>query len=74
MIATMVWGNLEGYTRHEIKKKAQEARRLQGMIRNLTEKELTGMVREKRIANCPITVQDVHNASWIFGPDLANLR
>jgi hypothetical protein len=73
MMVTMVWGNLEGYTRHEIEK-AQEARRLQGMIGNPTEKELVGMVREKRIANCPVTVQDVHNANRIFGPDLASLR
>ena len=73
MMVTMVWGHLEGYTRHEIEK-AQEARRLQGMIGNPTEKELVGMVREKRIANCPVTVQDVHNANRIFGPDLASLR
>jgi hypothetical protein len=66
-------GNLEGYTRHEIGK-AKEARRLQGMIGNPTEKELKGMVREKLIANGPVTVQDVHNANRIFGPDLANLR
>jgi len=73
IMVTMVWGNLEGYTRHKIEK-AKEARRLQGMIGNLTEKELAGMVHEKLIANCPITVQDVHNTNRIFGPDLANLR
>ena len=44
------------------------------MIGNPTEKELAGMVREKLIANCPVTVQDVHNANRIFGPALANLR
>ncbi len=68
-----VQGNLEGYTRHKIEK-AQQARRLQGMIGNPTERELAGMVREKLIANCPVTMQDVHNANRIFGPDLANLR
>jgi hypothetical protein len=73
MMVNMVWGNLKGYTRHEIKK-AQEARRLQGMIRNPTERELAGMVHEKLIANCPVTVQDIHNANQNFGPDLANLR
>jgi hypothetical protein len=73
MMVTTVWGNLEGYTRHEIKK-AHNARRLQGMIGNPTERELKGVVREKLIANCPVTVQDVHNANRIFGPDLANLR
>jgi hypothetical protein len=73
MMVTTVRGNLEGYTRHEIEK-AKEARRLQGMIGNPTEKELMGMVREKLIDNCPVTVQDVHNTNRIFGPDLANLR
>ncbi len=48
MMVTTVRGNLEGYTRHEIEK-AQKARRLQGMIRNPTERELKGMVREKLI-------------------------
>ncbi len=41
---------------------------------NPTERELAGMVREKLIANCPVTIQDIHNANRIFGPDLANLR
>ncbi len=47
-----VQGNFEGYTRHEIKK-AQKARRLQGMIWNPTEQEFAGMVHEKLIINCP---------------------
>jgi hypothetical protein len=68
-----VRGNLEHYTRQEIKK-AQQARKLQGMIGNPTQRELAGMVRKKLIANCPVTVQDVHNTNRIFGPDLANLR
>jgi hypothetical protein len=73
MMVTMVWVNLEGYTRHEIEK-AQEARRLQGMIRNPTERELAGVVREKLITKCLVTVQDIHNANQIFDPDLANRR
>jgi hypothetical protein len=69
----IVWGNLKGYTRHKIEK-AQQARRLQRMTGNTTERELTGMVCENLIADCPVTVQDVYNADQIFGPDLANLR
>ena len=65
--------NFEGYTKHNLEK-AKEARRLQGMVGNPTEHEFVGMVREKLIANCPITVRDVDNANRIFGPDLANLR
>ena len=72
MMVTTVRGNLEGYTRHEIGK-AKEARRLQGMIGNPTEKEFEGMVREKLIANCPVTVQDVHNANRILDLTLLTL-
>ncbi len=64
---------LEGYTRKEIKR-AREARRIQGMIANPTEREFSAMVREKLLANCPITVQDVNNAHYIHGRDLANIR
>ncbi len=62
VLVNTVQGNFEGYTRHEIKK-AQEARRLQGMIENPTKQEFVGMVREKLITNCPVTVQNVHNAN-----------
>ncbi len=54
--------NFEGFTKHEIKK-AQEARRLQGMIGIPTDREFVGMVREKLIANCPINVKDIQNAT-----------
>ncbi len=43
------------------------------MIGNPTEPQFTGMVHEKLIADCPVNVQDLHNANRIFGPDLANL-
>jgi hypothetical protein len=46
MLVNTVRGNFEGYTRHKIKK-AQEARRLQGMIGNPTKQEFVGMVHEK---------------------------
>jgi hypothetical protein len=44
------------------------------MIGNPTKQEFAGTVHEKRITNCPVTVQDVHNTNQFFGPDLANLR
>jgi hypothetical protein len=44
------------------------------MIGNPTKREFAGMVREKLIINCPVTVHDINNANRIFGPDLANLR
>ncbi len=44
------------------------------MIANPTEREFAGMVWEKLLAICPITVRNVENANQIFGPNLANLR
>jgi hypothetical protein len=72
MVNTVI-ANFEGYTKHDIKK-AQEARHLQGMIGNPTERDFVGMVCEKLIVDCPVTVRNIQNANWIFGPNLANLR
>jgi hypothetical protein len=44
------------------------------MIGNPTEREFEGIVREKLIANYPVTVRDIQNGHQIFGPNLANLR
>ncbi len=41
---------------------------------NPTDKEFKGMVHERFITDCPVTVQDVENANCIFGLDLANFR
>ncbi len=68
-----VQANFEGFTRRELEK-ANEAGRLQGMIDNPTKREFAGMVREKLVSNCPVTVHDINNANHIFGPDVANLR
>jgi hypothetical protein len=73
MLVNTVRENFEGYTRHDVER-AREARRIQGMIANPTKREFAGMVREKLLTNCPITVRNVENANQIFGPDLANLR
>jgi hypothetical protein len=73
MLMNTVRGNFEGYTCHDIER-AKEARRIQGMIANPTEREFAGMVPEQLLTNCPITVCDVDNANRIFGPDLANRR
>jgi hypothetical protein len=73
MLVNMVQANYEGFTRREVEK-ANEAQRLQGMISNPTEREFAGMVHEKLVTNCPVTVHDANNTNCIFGPDLANLR
>ncbi len=73
MLVNTVRDNFEGHTKHGIAK-AKEARRLQGMVGNPTDKEFKGMVCERLITNFPVTVQDVKNGNHIFGSDLANLR
>ncbi len=73
MLVNTVRGNFEGYTCHEVER-VREARRIQGMIANPTERKFAGMVHEQLLTNCPVTVCDVDNANQIFGPDLPNLR
>jgi len=62
MLVNTVRENFEGYLRHEVEK-AKEARRIQGMIANPTEKEFAGMVCEQLLTNCPVTVRDIDNAT-----------
>jgi hypothetical protein len=73
MMANIVRGNFEGDTKHGIRK-VQEARCLQGMIGNPTERKFKGIERENLIANCPVTVCDIKNVYQIIGHNLANLR
>jgi hypothetical protein len=44
------------------------------MIGNPTECKFEGLVRERFLSNCPVTISDVRHAHQIFGPDLAGLR
>jgi hypothetical protein len=73
MLVNTMRENFKGFTRHNIEK-ATEAQCLQGMIGNPTEREFTGMVHEKLITNCPVTVHDIKNANLMYGPDLPNKR
>ncbi len=62
MLMNTVQGNFEGYNRHDIER-AKEAQCIQGMIVNPTEKEFAGMVRERLLTNCPVTMRNVDNAN-----------
>ena len=73
MLVNTIADNYEGFTKREVVK-AHEARRFQRMIGCPSDRDYQGMVREKLIANCPVTVSDVQHANQIFGPDLAGLR
>ena len=55
MLVNTVRENFKGYSRHKVEK-AKEARHIQGMIANPTEREFAGMVREQLLTNFPVTV------------------
>jgi hypothetical protein len=38
------------------------------------DQDYQGMVREKILSSCPVTVGDIKNANLLFGPDLAGVR
>jgi hypothetical protein len=65
--------NFEGYTKHEVKI-VNEVQRFQGMMGNPTEREFVGLVGEKLVISCPVSMQDVSYANSIIGSNLANLR
>jgi hypothetical protein len=62
MLINTVRENFEGYTRQDVKG-AREAQRIQGMIANPTKMEFAGMVGEKLLTNCPITICNVDIAN-----------
>ena len=47
---------------------------IQCHIRSLSVIEYIYLVRKKEILDCPITIQDIMNAEFIWGPDLGSLK
>ncbi len=73
MLVNTVRENCEGCTRQDVKR-AREAQCIQGMSANPTKRGFAGMVFEKLLTNCPITVCNIDKANQIFRPNLANLK
>jgi hypothetical protein len=67
-----VQGNMEGFTKREVKE-ARKAREAQAMLGHPTNCDFLRMVRGGMISNCPVTSNAVTNAHQIFGPDLAGV-
>ena len=65
--------NYEGYTKREVHQ-AIQARKLQAMMGSPSQADYEGMVRDKIIDHCPVTVTDIKNAHNIFGAELAGIR
>jgi Reverse transcriptase (RNA-dependent DNA polymerase)/Zinc knuckle len=53
---------------------AKLARRLQSSIGYPSNQDMIELVKNNILINCPITVNDIHNAEEIFGPNLAALK
>ena len=70
---TTVRTNFEGFSRKQVEG-AMAARCLMGMVATPSPRDFEGMVRLNMLKDCPITNDDITNASKIFGTDLATIR
>jgi hypothetical protein len=61
--------NLLKFTKKQVKM-AEEAKRLYSVLGRPSFKDFISMIKEGRIMNCPITVDDIHRAVDIWGKDL----
>jgi hypothetical protein len=68
-----VQGNMEGYTRREVKE-ARQARDVQAMVGHPTDREFLRMVLSGMIVDCPVTPTAVLNSNRIFSPPPEGVR
>ena len=73
MLITTVDDNKSKLSAHNFSR-AKIARALQRRIGRPTTKNFIHYVTANLIPNCPITVHDIKNAEFVWGPDLGSLR
>jgi hypothetical protein len=79
MLVQTVRGNYEGFTKREIEK-AREVRVMQGRLGQLSETELTGLLKNKEkvshtlLKNSNLTIDDLENSRVIYGPSVPRLK
>ena len=73
MCITTVDDNKSKLSAHDFSR-AKIARALQRRIGRPMTKEFIHYVTANFIPNCPITVQDIKNADFVWGPDLGSLK
>ena len=73
MLITTVDDNKNQASAHDYSR-AKIARALQRRIDRPTTKTFIHYVGENLIPNCPITVHDIKNAEFIWGPELGALK
>ena len=65
MLVVIIRDNYEEHTKHKLRK-VIEARKLQGMLGHLSQRDFKGMVHHNKIKNCFVKAQDVSNAYKVF--------
>ena len=73
VLITTVADNKSNFSAYDYSK-AELARTIQKRIGRPSVQEYKRFVRMNLIPNCPITVQDIENAEFIWGPDLGCLK
>ena len=74
LLVQTVRGNYaEGFTKKEVAE-AKVARRQQGMMGAVSEKDYRGLVSSHMLKNNNVSPAAVSDARTLFGPDLANVR
>ena len=63
----------EGFTKKEVVK-AKEARRLQGMLRGVSEKDFKGLVSSNTLKDNVVSSQAITNPNDLFGRDLSEIH
>jgi hypothetical protein len=66
--------NRKGYTLRQFVERAKEARKLYHIVGTPTMENFKLLLQMNVIKNCPVTVEDIHIAEKICGPDVSSLK
>eukprot|EP00804_Cyclotella_cryptica_P010564 CCRYP_019864-RA/>CCRYP_019864-RA protein AED:0.30 eAED:-0.33 QI:0/0/0/0.5/1/1/2/0/271 len=73
MFVTTVDENKAKFSAYDLSR-AKLARSIQRRIGRPSTRDFLRFVEQNLLPNCPITTQDIHNAEFIWGPDLGGLK
>ncbi|KAL7480429.1 hypothetical protein ACHAW6_006122, partial [Cyclotella cf. meneghiniana] len=73
VLVTTVDENKSKFSAYDISR-AKLARTIQCRIGRPSTRDFIHYIENNLIPNCPITPQDIHNAEYIWGPDLGSLK
>ena len=73
VLVTTVSNNKTNFSAYDVSR-AKLARAIQRRIGRPSIQQYLALVGRNLIPNCPVTVQDIKNAEFIWGPDLGSLK